>query len=120
MIDAIDWAVKNSGKGNYTHLDVSRIAVAGQSCGGLEAYSAGVDKRVGMYGIFNSGGNLMGTVTGGVATAIIKPVFYFLGGPTDVAYSSVSHPFPLKGKVLMVKGNRGLCCSSTWCAFLER
>jgi hypothetical protein len=90
MIDAIDWAVMNAGKGDYAHLDASRIAVAGQSCGGLEAYSAGVDKRVSMYGIFNSGGNLTGTVVGGGAKSITKPVFYFLGGPTDVAYSPVS------------------------------
>jgi hypothetical protein len=93
LIDAIDWASANAGKGNWSHLDASRVAVAGQSCGGLEAYSAGTDKRVSMYGIFNSGGNLTGTVTGAGAKGITKPVFYFLGGTTDIAYSAVSLPF---------------------------
>jgi hypothetical protein len=60
LIDAIDWASANAGKGNWSHLDASRVGVAGQSCGGLEAYSAGTDKRVSMHGIFNSGGDLTG------------------------------------------------------------
>lgn len=35
--EAIAWALKNAGQGKYAKVDVSRMAVAGQSCGGLEA-----------------------------------------------------------------------------------
>lgn len=33
---ALDWVTKNAGQGKYANVDKSRIAVAGQSCGGLE------------------------------------------------------------------------------------
>jgi hypothetical protein len=35
---AIAWALKNAGQGKYAKVDASLMAVAGQSCGGLEAY----------------------------------------------------------------------------------
>jgi hypothetical protein len=83
---AIDWVHANAGKGNWKHIDASRIGVWGQSCGGLEAYSAGAnDSRVSHLGIFNSG-QLNESDSARVAGALRKPVFYLLGGPTDVAY----------------------------------
>lgn len=90
LTEAIDWVVANAGQGKYAHVDASRIAVWGQSCGGLEAYSAGAqDGRVGHLGIFNSG-QLTEEESLAVASNITKPIFYFLGGPTDVAYENVS------------------------------
>ncbi|CZR67306.1 uncharacterized protein PAC_17205 [Phialocephala subalpina] len=85
LIEAMDWATANAGKGNWTHMDTRRIGVAGQSCGGIEAYSAGADPRATVIGIFNSGGNLTGKATI-LPSSIMKPIFYFLGGPTDIAY----------------------------------
>ena len=83
---AIDWVHANAGKGRWKHIDASRIGVWGQSCGGLEAYSAGAhDPRVGHLGIFNSG-QLNASTSSAVAGALKKPIFYLLGGPTDVAY----------------------------------
>jgi hypothetical protein len=35
---ALDWVDKNAGQGKYANLDKTRIAAAGQSCGGLETY----------------------------------------------------------------------------------
>jgi hypothetical protein len=85
---AIDWAVKNAGKGNYTHVDATRIAVWGQSCGGVESYANWNDSRVNSIGIFHSG--LMSEAeTKSTAGKINKPVFYFLGGPNDIAYKNV-------------------------------
>lgn len=53
---AIDWVHANAGKGEWEHVDASRIGVWGQSCGGLEAYNASLDDpRVGHMGILNSG-----------------------------------------------------------------
>jgi predicted peptidase len=41
MKQAIDWISSNAGKGNYANVDASRIAAAGMSCGGTEAYAMG-------------------------------------------------------------------------------
>jgi dienelactone hydrolase len=84
MGKAIEWAEQNKGKGKWAHLDTSRIAAAGQSCGGGEAYSAANNPKVTQIGIFNSGG------MGGSVKGFTKPTFYFLGGPSDMAYNNVS------------------------------
>ncbi len=79
----------NAGKGSWQHIDHTRIGVWGQSCGGLEAYSAGAhDDRVSHLGIFNSG-QLAANSSKEVAGSIAKPIFYILGGPGDVAYPNV-------------------------------
>ncbi|KAH7120902.1 hypothetical protein B0J11DRAFT_589718 [Dendryphion nanum] len=82
---AIDWITKVAGKGNYSHVDASRIAVWGQSCGGVESYYNAFDERVSSIGIFNSG-QLTPNESTTVAGKVTKPIFYFLGGPSDVAY----------------------------------
>jgi hypothetical protein len=35
--EAFTWLSQNAGKGKYANVDISRVAVAGQSCGGLES-----------------------------------------------------------------------------------
>ncbi|KAL4790975.1 hypothetical protein BDV19DRAFT_401673 [Aspergillus venezuelensis] len=96
MSDAIDWAELNS-LGLAVEVDLGAIAVAGQSCGGLETYQMRDDERVRFLGIFNSGFIADGSVgdlpdDGPVLeppetiSQVHKPVFYFLGGTTDVAY----------------------------------
>lgn len=86
MTHSIDWVVKHAGKGKYATVDAKRIVAAGQSCGGLEAYDQKNDPRIRGLGIFNSG---LRNNTNAVAN-ITKPVFYFMGGPTDIAYANVS------------------------------
>lgn len=89
MTSAIDWVHANAGKGEWAHIDASRIGTWGQSCGGLEAYAAGLnDSRVSHLGIFNSG-ELDEQASEEIAGNLIKPVFYLLGGPSDVAYPNV-------------------------------
>lgn len=91
---AVDWVYANAGKGSWKHIDKTRIGVWGQSCGGLEAYTAGLnDKRIGHIGIFNSG-QLNATTSEEVAGKVEKPIFYLLGGPDDVAYPNVSSYHP--------------------------
>ncbi|CAN8101304.1 unnamed protein product [Discula destructiva] len=87
LVDAVDWVVANAGKGLYAHVDASRIAVWGQSCGGLEAYHLAQDPRVNHLAIFNSG-QLVANASEAVADSVTKPIFYFLGGPTDIAYAN--------------------------------
>lgn len=86
MTDSIDWVGKHAGEGRYATVDAKRIVAAGQSCGGLETYDQKNDPRIRGLGIFNSG---LRNNTNGVAN-VTKPVFYFLGGPTDIAYVNVS------------------------------
>jgi hypothetical protein len=49
---SIDWITTGAGKTKYPSVDSTRIAVAGQSCGGLEAYDLANDTRVSAIGIF--------------------------------------------------------------------
>ncbi|KAL4805426.1 hypothetical protein BDV18DRAFT_152738 [Aspergillus unguis] len=97
MKDALDWVEEKAGSGKYASVDTSRIAVAGQSCGGLEAYQMRDDERVQYLGIFNSGfldmgpfGDLLGMPNEDPDTIkeVKKPVFYFLGGEEDIAYKN--------------------------------
>ncbi|CAI4214352.1 unnamed protein product [Parascedosporium putredinis] len=82
---AIDWVTAEAGSGAYVNVDASRLAAAGQSCGGVQAYSVSDDERVTAIGIFNSG---MINANDPLPTTIDKPIFYFLGGPSDIAYAN--------------------------------
>ena len=81
---SIDWAVKNSALAKWAHIDTTRVAAAGQSCGGFEASQIASDSRISTFGIFNSGLP---------NTKFTKPVFYFLGGKGDMAASGASFPW---------------------------
>ncbi|KAK7950957.1 uncharacterized protein PG986_006685 [Apiospora aurea] len=87
MTNGITWAVNNAGKGTYAHMDTSWIAAAGMSCGGIEAYAQAFDSRVTAIGIFNSGQYDAGG-TNNVLPRLTKPIFFFLVGPSDIAYNN--------------------------------
>jgi len=86
IAQSVDWISHLAGSGDYSTVDASRIAAAGQSCGGLEAYTLYNDSRVDVIGIFNSG--ILGNADD--IKLVKQPVFYFLGGSTDIAYANVS------------------------------
>lgn len=85
MTESIEWAAARAGRGRFATMDATRVVAAGQSCGGLEAYAMKNDSRVAALGIYDSG-YLNDTDR---AMTITKPVFYFLGGSSDVAYKNV-------------------------------
>lgn len=85
--EGIDYITANAGTGKYINIDASRIATAGYSCGGLEAYEFSQDTRVSAIGIFNSG-QLDAAASQNVVGRITKPSFYYLGGSTDIAYAN--------------------------------
>lgn len=85
---SLEWVATNGGNRTYAHVDNTKIAVAGQSCGGLEAYDLRADPRVFTIGIFNSG-EFAAADSRTVAGNITKPIFYFLGGSSDIAYANV-------------------------------
>ena len=84
MRQAIDFITANAGRGQFAQVDVSRITAAGFSCGGVEAYAQINDNRVSNIGIWSSG--LLGDYDR--ARNFRKPVFFFMGGPSDIAYGN--------------------------------
>jgi hypothetical protein len=99
LTDAIDWALaENSRKGSdlYGRIDPKAIAVAGYSCGGLQALQVAGDKRLSTVIIQNSGifnpesAVRMPSMDIGKDTlkTLHTPVLYILGGPKDIAYGN--------------------------------
>lgn len=96
--EAIDWALaenSRSGSPYEGRIDPKQVAVAGFSCGGLQAIVAAQDPRVatGLFhntGIFDAGAGRMGgmEVSKDALKALHTPVIYILGGPTDIAYKN--------------------------------
>ncbi|KAF1987012.1 hypothetical protein K402DRAFT_296647, partial [Aulographum hederae CBS 113979] len=86
QIEAMDWAEKNAGKGVLAGADFSKLAAAGQSCGGLQSYSSSLDRRVKLTMIFNSG--VLVAENRGKLEQLHAPVVYFLGGPRDIAHAN--------------------------------
>ncbi len=99
--DAMDWAiVQNSDKKSayFKKIDTKHIAVAGMSCGGLQALEVAPDPRVSTLLVANSGifidpirGNAMPMMPQLDKTHLTKihtSTLYLLGGPSDIAYKN--------------------------------
>ncbi|GAA1776623.1 cellulose binding domain-containing protein [Luedemannella helvata] len=87
LTQSMDWAVaENARQGSkyYGRLDTSKIAVAGFSCGGLEAYEVSNDARITTTVIFSSG--LLNDANDYQLRRLTKPIAYFIGGTSDIAY----------------------------------
>jgi predicted alpha/beta-hydrolase family hydrolase len=100
LVDAIDWAIaQNSDKKSlyYGKIDLSKIAVSGMSCGGLQALEVAGDPRITTLVVCNSGifkeprGGMppgMPQLTKEHLKKIHTPTLYLLGGPSDIAYNN--------------------------------
>ncbi|MDB6035766.1 MAG: hypothetical protein JWM16_6104 [Verrucomicrobiales bacterium] len=99
LVDAIDWAIaQNSEKSSrfYQKLDTKKIAVAGMSCGGLQALEIAPDARISTTLICNSGilpdaGSGRGGMPKLAKEHLAKlhtPTIYILGGEKDIAYKN--------------------------------
>lgn len=84
----------------YGKIDTSRVAVAGHSCGGLQALQLGGDPRIKTVlvlnsGLFSDGANPIAgmTVHKDLLKALHTPILYMLGGPEDVAYPNGTDDF---------------------------
>jgi dienelactone hydrolase len=105
LITAIDWAIKETARkdGSYFgKLNPDKVAVMGQSCGGLQATAIAADPRIKTVviwnsGVFPEGGASPGARLSGASKASIDkfhaPIAYFLGGPTDLAYANGKDDF---------------------------
>ena len=93
LTDGIGWAQRENGRTGAAlagRLDLGKVAVAGHSCGGLEALVAGADSRVRSVISFNSGLFADGAF-GYRRTELNRlhsPVLFMDGGPSDVAYDN--------------------------------
>lgn len=117
LIDAIDWAVKENGDRAsrfYNKLDASKVAVMGQSCGGLQALAVSRDPRVTTTVVMNSGAFPPGASSPALSqsagskeslTRLHGPVAYIIGGPTDVAYPNAEDDFRRITTVPVFKAN---------------
>lgn len=99
MLDAIDWAIaQNSEKSSvlFNKIDISKIAVSGMSCGGLQALEVAPDQRVtttvicnsGIIGDPGSGFPGMPKLTKKYLMKLHTPTLYLLGGEKDIAYNN--------------------------------
>jgi hypothetical protein len=99
MTDAINWAIaQNSDKNSpfYNKIDISKIAVSGMSCGGLQTLEIAPDPRVTTTVVCNSGifinpGNGFPGMPNLKKDDLLKlhtPTLYILGGEKDIAYEN--------------------------------
>jgi len=100
MTDAINWAIAQNGDKNspfYNKLDVSKIAVSGMSCGGLQTIETAPDPRITTAVICNSGIFMSNPATPIPGMPNLKkeylqkihtPTLYILGGEKDIAYAN--------------------------------
>lgn len=97
MIEAIDWATRENARagGDFRNrIDLSRIAVGGHSCGGLQALAVSHDQRIDATLVLNSGIYIRPGGRSGVAvdktqlTRLHAPVIYLTGGPSDIAHEN--------------------------------
>ncbi len=137
LLEAIDWATaENSRSGSkfYKKLDPSKFAVAGMSCGGLQALEVAPDPRVKTLMVMNSGlfgpggrpkmgppgagapktgapgpggGALMGMPSVGkdVLAKLHTPTIYIIGGEKDIAYPQAIDDYAKIDKVPVAIAN---------------
>lgn len=99
LLDAIHWAMaRNNDKFSqyYQKLDTNKIAVAGMSCGGLQALEVALDPRISTAMICNSGlfsdpassRFELPRVGKEQLAKLHAPTIYILGGEKDIAYKN--------------------------------
>ncbi len=93
MVQAMDWIAKEASKKSSEYhgvVDVEKIAVAGQSCGGAQALVASSDARVKTTVMVNSGmGDMeMSGASRESLSRLHAPILYMPGGEGDVAYGN--------------------------------
>src|SRR5215217_105400 len=116
LLNAIDWAESQNNDKNspyYGKLDMSKIAVSGMSCGGLQTLEVAGDPRIKAVGVFNSG--IFSDQTKGMPALpkltkdqlkkLHTPTLYLLGGPSDIAYKNGMNDFSQINHVPVFVGN---------------
>ncbi|WP_223808905.1 poly(ethylene terephthalate) hydrolase family protein [Rufibacter hautae] len=116
LVDAVDWAIaqnKDKKSPYYRKLDITKIAVSGMSCGGLQTLEVAGDPRISTIGVFNSGifnqpiegMPVLPRITKEQLKKIHTPTLYLLGGPSDIAYNNGMDDFKQINHVPVLVGN---------------
>jgi hypothetical protein len=100
LLEALDWAQRENARagGEFAgRIDVSRVAVGGHSCGGLQALAVSHDPRIDTTLVLASGIYVRpGTGRSGVRidksqlARLHAPMLYLTGGPGDIAHPNAS------------------------------
>ena len=125
MIDAIQWATaenERAGSKYYKHLTTKKIAVMGQSCGGVQAIEVAADSRITTAMVWNSGlfaqpSNMGGGKIVGKKDleSIHVPVAYISGDPTDIAFNNANADFEYLKSIPVFRGwERGVGHGGTY------
>ncbi len=112
LLFAIDWAIKENERpcSKYYHkLNVNKVGVSGQSCGGLMAEDAAVDPRITTAFPYDSG---LFSRDQTLYDALHAPMAIFDGGSQDIAYQNGLADFMAITKVPMLFGNPTMCTSN--------
>jgi hypothetical protein len=97
MRNSLDWAFAGKAA-KYGNIDLTKVTTAGHSCGGLEAMSnAYHDDRVKRIIMFNIA--IFQDDRRYLLQEIKVPVAYFIGGPKDMGYTTVSPPHASRDNV---------------------
>lgn len=91
----------------YHKVTVDKLAVAGQSCGGLMALAAAADKSITTAVIGNSGGLFS-------AASLHTPLIYLIGGMNDLAYQQAENDFTNINNVPLFNANMDTGHGGTW------
>jgi hypothetical protein len=120
LLFAIEWAQKENERpcSQYYHkLDVTKVAVSGQSCGGLMAIQAAVDPRITTAFPYNSG---LFSRDPQLYDALHAPMAIFDGGDEDIAYANGLADFNAITKIPMLFANPTSCSSNAHvCTFFD-
>jgi hypothetical protein len=102
LTEAIDSVEKGAAGGKYSEVDMAKIGAGGQSCGGVEAYSASIyEPRVKALGIFNTWVTNPGRRW--MLKELKQPVAYFYGVAADFSqkYVRAISSFPFNSPLLI-------------------
>jgi dienelactone hydrolase len=132
LIDGVNWALaENAREGSDFHqkIDIAKVAIMGQSCGGVQALDVSKDPRVTTTVIWNSAvlSDILAAGRGpaGISSAVMNsmapmisrvtrerlselhaPIAYFIGGPSDVAHAPAAADFERINHVPVLLANR--------------
>lgn len=117
LLDALSWAAGQATRsgGDYAgHLDITKMAVMGHSCGGLQALEVSADPRISTSVILDSGVlkdpppfPMPGVVTNdkGELAKLHAPLIYIIGGPKDIAHDNAADDFARINQVPVFMAN---------------
>ena len=98
LLEALDWITDQNAdpKSEYYHMiDLDKVAAMGQSCGGAQVLAVAHDPRIKTCVMLNTGiGDMeMSGASKECLNSVHTPMFYMIGGPTDIAHQNANKDF---------------------------